>query len=108
VSAWIIVTRHLADQDPEFDPRQPGSVCMAELGTALSAAGVLLAALAASVAAAEPAQILVDELQAFSRTANPEVERVGRRIWLNEAGGRRELLVHWLPERDTCRSGSAT
>ncbi|MCC2665909.1 MAG: hypothetical protein K0S35_3831 [Geminicoccaceae bacterium] len=53
-------------------------------------------ALGASDAAAEPAKALVDELRAFARMADAEVERVGRRIWLNEAGGRRELLVQWL------------
>ena len=38
----------------------------------------------------------MDELRAFARMADAEVERVGRRIWLNEAGGRRDRLVQWL------------
>ena len=61
-----------------------------------AAAAVLLVALGASEAAAEPAKALVDELRAFARTADAEVERIGRRIWLNETGGRRDRLVEWL------------
>jgi hypothetical protein len=46
---------------------------------------------------AERAQQLVDELAAFARTEDAEVERLGRRIWQNEAAGRRDWLVQWLP-----------
>lgn len=68
---------------------------MARLRTALCAAAALgwLVVLAPNVAA-DP---VVADLRAFAATAEAEVERLGRRIWLNEAGGRRDRLVHWLP-----------
>ena len=62
----------------------------------LTAGVVLLVALGASGASGQPAQA-VDELRDFARTANAEVERIGRQVWRNEAGGRRDWLVHWLP-----------
>jgi hypothetical protein len=72
---------------------------MARLGTALCAAALcavalVLALIGAGAAAAEAA---VADLRAFAATADAEVERLGRRIWQNEAAGRRDRLVHWLP-----------
>jgi hypothetical protein len=68
---------------------------MARLRTALCATAALgwLVVPAPNVAA-DP---VVADLRAFAATAEAEVERLGRRIWLNEAGGRRDRLVHWLP-----------
>ena len=40
--------------------------------------------------AADPAEALVGELGAFARTEDAEVERIGRRIWQNEAAGRQD------------------
>ena len=56
--------------------------------------GLVLAPVAAHAAAAEA---VVADLRAFAATADAEVERLGRRIWQNEAAGRRDRLVHWLP-----------
>jgi hypothetical protein len=64
------------------------------LRTVLCAAALALAPIGAGAAAAETA---VADLRAFAATADAEVERLGRRIWLNEAGGRQDRLVHWLP-----------
>jgi hypothetical protein len=65
-----------------------------ELRTALWAAALVLAPVAAQAAAAEA---VVADLRAFAATADAEVERLGRRIWRNEAAGRHDRLVHWLP-----------
>jgi hypothetical protein len=65
-----------------------------ELRTALCAAALVLAPVAAQAAAAEA---VVADLRAFAATADAEVERLGRRIWQNEAAGRHDRLVHWLP-----------
>ncbi|HSA81137.1 MAG TPA: hypothetical protein VLE23_09950 [Geminicoccaceae bacterium] len=64
------------------------------LPTAFCAAALVLAPIGAPVAAAGGA---VADLRAFAATADAEVERLGRRIWLNEAAGRHDRLVHWLP-----------
>ena len=65
---------------------------MVRLSTALCAAALVLAPIEAAAAAEA-----VADLRAFAATAEAEVERLGRRIWSNEAGGRRDRLVHWLP-----------
>jgi hypothetical protein len=68
-------------------------------GTALAAAAVALC-VAQWQTAAEPAVVLVDELRGFARADAAAVERIGRRIWHNEAAGRRDRLVDWLPGED--------
>jgi len=64
---------------------------------ALGAAAFGWLVLAPGYAAAAPAEAAVADLRAFAAAADAEVERLGRRIWLNEAAGRRDRLVHWLP-----------
>jgi hypothetical protein len=78
--------------------RRSKDVRMARLRAALGAAALAwLVALVPVGAAAAPAEAAVADLRTFADTADAEVDRLGRRIWLNEAAGRRDRLAHWLP-----------
>jgi hypothetical protein len=71
---------------------------MARFRTALCAAALGWPLVLAPIGAvAAPAEAAVADLRTFAAAADAEVERLGRRIWLNEAAGRRDRLVHWLP-----------
>jgi len=66
-------------------------------GAAALGAAALVLPIGPAPIGAERAEALFDELATFARTRQVEVERIGRRIWRNEAAGREDWLIQWLP-----------